>query len=184
MQFLTALFGGSDNTLLNAGFALGIVLILIVLGVWTLKYLSEAGQRVGRGKTRRLQVIDSAQVDGKRKVVIIRRDNIEHVLLTGGPQDLVIETGLIAPAPPQQRRPASARNNRRTRQPEMEDSQNGDYEDSVPRETVDLLRDLARPEPLKPRTSLRHTALVRPVERSNPGVIPMPPNGRVDKSGG
>ena len=36
MQFMTSLFGGSAGTLLNAAFALGIVLVLIVFGLWLL----------------------------------------------------------------------------------------------------------------------------------------------------
>src|SRR6478609_9368791 len=94
MQFMTSLFGGSAGTLLNAAFALGIVIVLIVLGLWLLKMLTRAGERLGRVNDKRLQVVDSATVDGKRKVLIIRRDNVEHVIMTGGPQDLVIESGI------------------------------------------------------------------------------------------
>ena len=104
MQFMTSLFGGSAGTLLNAGFALGIVLVLIVFGLWLLKLLSRATEGMGRGSEKRLQVIDTATVDGKRKVMIIRRDNVEHVVMTGGPSDLVIETGIAVPEAPMRRR--------------------------------------------------------------------------------
>jgi hypothetical protein len=40
-------------------------------------------------------VVDSAAVDGRRKLVIIRRDNVEHLLMIGGPSDVVVETNLI-----------------------------------------------------------------------------------------
>ena len=63
MQFMTSLFGGTENTFLNAAFALGIVLVLIVLGLWGLKLLTRAGANVGRGRKRRLTVVDSAMVD-------------------------------------------------------------------------------------------------------------------------
>jgi len=43
---------------------------------------------------RRLEVIDYASLDGRRKLVLIRRDDVEHLLLTGGPVDVVIETGI------------------------------------------------------------------------------------------
>jgi len=43
---------------------------------------------------RRLEVVDHASVDGRRKLVLIRRDNVEHLLMTGGPVDVVIETGI------------------------------------------------------------------------------------------
>lgn len=47
---------------------------------------------------RRLEVIDHASVDGRRKLILIRRDDVEHLLLTGGPVDVVVETGIKAPA--------------------------------------------------------------------------------------
>ncbi|MFA5958484.1 hypothetical protein [Hyphomicrobium sp.] len=51
---------------------------------------------------RRLEVVDHASIDGKRRLVLIRRDDVEHLLLTGGPVDVVIETGInIAAARPQ-----------------------------------------------------------------------------------
>jgi flagellar protein FliO/FliZ len=43
---------------------------------------------------RRLEVIDHANLDSRRKLVLIRRDDVEHLLLTGGPVDVVIETGI------------------------------------------------------------------------------------------
>ncbi len=45
----------------------------------------------------RIGVIEQASMDGKRKLVLIRRDDIEHLLLTGGPVDVVIETGIREP---------------------------------------------------------------------------------------
>lgn len=51
-------------------------------------------------RTRRLTVIDAAVVDARRRVVLIRRDNVEHLVLIGGPTDVVIESriGLETPA--------------------------------------------------------------------------------------
>jgi len=45
---------------------------------------------------KRLEVIDQVPIDAKHKLVLIRRDNVEHLLLTGGPVDIVIETGIGA----------------------------------------------------------------------------------------
>jgi hypothetical protein len=45
----------------------------------------------------RLGVSEHVMVDGRRKLLLIRRDNIEHLVLTGGPVDLVIETGITPP---------------------------------------------------------------------------------------
>ncbi len=94
MQFITSLIGGSGNSLLTALFALGIVLVLIVLGVWLLKLLFAASSRATRGRNPRLGVVESLSIDPKRQLLIIRRDNVDHLILTGGPQDLLIETGI------------------------------------------------------------------------------------------
>src|SRR5262245_30000508 len=45
----------------------------------------------------RLGVIEQASVDARRKLVLIRRDGVEHLIMTGGPVDVVIETGIQAP---------------------------------------------------------------------------------------
>jgi hypothetical protein len=41
--------------------------------------------------------MEQASVDGRRKLVLIRRDDVEHLIMTGGPVDVVIETGIAAP---------------------------------------------------------------------------------------
>ena len=56
---------------------------------------------------KRLDVVDQANIDGRRRLVLIRRDNIEHLIMTGGPVDVVIETG-IAPKPAERRAPTEA----------------------------------------------------------------------------
>jgi hypothetical protein len=47
-----------------------------------------------------LDVVEHANVDGRRKLLLIRRDDVEHLIMTGGPVDVVIETG-IAYHPPE-----------------------------------------------------------------------------------
>src|SRR5262245_20637141 len=42
----------------------------------------------------RLGVIEQASVDSRRRLVLIRRDDVEHLIMTGGPVDVVIETGI------------------------------------------------------------------------------------------
>ena len=45
----------------------------------------------------RLAVMEQASVDRMRRLVLIRRDDVEHLIMTGGPVDVVIETGIAAP---------------------------------------------------------------------------------------
>lgn len=190
MQFITSLLGGSDNTMLNAAFALGIVLVLIVLGLWVLKLFTNAGESLSRGRNRRLAVMESAVVDGKRKVVIIRRDNVEHVIMTGGPADLVIESGVpvVEPEPMTRRKRAEPAGKpqakpaaERKREPEVAAAPPPSQPHNVPREAIDRLRDLTRPAPLRPRDPLRDTRLLRPGPRTD---IPTGPQLRIDNSAG
>lgn len=43
---------------------------------------------------KRLSVVEHASIDGRRRLVLIRRDGVEHLIMTGGPVDVVIETGI------------------------------------------------------------------------------------------
>lgn len=85
-----------------------IVLIagLIVVGGLLLKgYLSQEGAAAaltggffGPKPEKRLDVVDQASVDGRRRLVLVRRDQVEHLIMTGGPVDVVIETNIESTA--------------------------------------------------------------------------------------
>jgi hypothetical protein len=45
----------------------------------------------------RLAVMEQARVDSRRTLLLLRRDDVEHLIMTGGPVDVVIETGIAAP---------------------------------------------------------------------------------------
>ena len=42
----------------------------------------------------RLAIMEQASVDRMRRLVLIRRDDVEHLIMTGGPVDVVIETNI------------------------------------------------------------------------------------------
>jgi hypothetical protein len=44
-------------------------------------------------------VIDAAAVDGRRRLVLVRRDNVEHLLMIGGPSDIVVEQNIVRAVP-------------------------------------------------------------------------------------
>ena len=52
--------------------------------------------RSNKDRQKRLSVIDATMIDARRRAILIRRDNVEHLILIGGPADIVIESG-IAP---------------------------------------------------------------------------------------
>jgi hypothetical protein len=63
--------------------------IIVVLSI-VLFVLRARGALTAR-RMGRLAVIDYCEVDKNRRLIIVRRDNIEHLLLIGGSQDLLIE---------------------------------------------------------------------------------------------
>lgn len=74
-----------------------IALLLIVVAVWRAFSPRVAGGRRGQ----RIGISEYYEVDKLRRLVIVRRDNVEHLVLIGGPQDIVIEAGIGAvPAAP------------------------------------------------------------------------------------
>jgi hypothetical protein len=86
----------SDMPMLKFVVAFAIVLGLIALTAWILRRISS--NRLGgsaRGRQPRLAVIDAASVDGRRRLVLIRRDNVEHLMMIGGPNDLVVEPNIV-----------------------------------------------------------------------------------------
>ncbi len=76
--------------------ALLIVLVLIGAAAWLVRKFSSgnAGAGANRGRMPRLAVIDAAAVDNRRKLVLVRRDNVEHLIMIGGPTDVVVEPNI------------------------------------------------------------------------------------------
>lgn len=75
--------------------------LIVVAGLLMRGYLAGGGQASSLGGTlfqqkpdRRLDVVEQTTVDGRRKLLLIRRDNVEHLVMTGGPTDVVLETGI------------------------------------------------------------------------------------------
>lgn len=50
-----------------------------------------------RSRRDRIRIVEVVQVDPKRRAILIRRDDMEHLVLVGGPTDIVVETGIAAP---------------------------------------------------------------------------------------
>lgn len=48
----------------------------------------------GRNRKTRLAVMDATAIDSHRRLVLIRRDDVEHLILIGGPTDVVVEQNI------------------------------------------------------------------------------------------
>ena len=84
--------------------ALALVLALVAVIFFLIRRFTDAAATKANGRTRqpRLGVIDVANIDGRRRLVIIRRDAVEHLLMIGGPNDVVIEANIIRAQNPAQ----------------------------------------------------------------------------------
>jgi flagellar protein FliO/FliZ len=98
------------STLVQLVVAFVVVFILMFLAFWLFRRFG--GTRIGgasRGRQPRLAVIDAAAVDGRRRLVLIRRDNVEHLVMIGGPSDVVIEQNIVRAVPVAPARDAAGR---------------------------------------------------------------------------
>ena len=73
-----------------------LVIGLILALAAGLKRLGLASAGAGLGRKRRLAMVETAMLDGRHRLVLVRRDAIEHLLLVGPNTSQVIETGIPA----------------------------------------------------------------------------------------
>jgi len=77
--------------------AIAIVSGLICLMSYGLKYATTHGLVMPRmSKSKRLKLVETLVLDGRRRLVIVQRDNTEHLLLLSLNQDIVVEAHLNA----------------------------------------------------------------------------------------
>jgi hypothetical protein len=122
-----------------------VVLALIGVAAWLVRRFasSRIGANTQRGRMPRLAVIDAAAVDGRRRLVLVRRDNVEHLLMIGGPTDIVVEPNIVRAAQGRDQIPqrsAAAEPPRLAPMPDV-----GGWTDEAPRPEV-----LDHPEPQMP----------------------------------
>lgn len=79
-------------------FVLALLFVLGLIGAAAL-----VARRFGLGQNlrpssgrRRLTIIESMALDGKRRLLLVRRDDVEHLLLLGPSSELVVERGSAA----------------------------------------------------------------------------------------
>ena len=99
IEWFNSVLGEAVGTYAAIGVGLLIVIILIVILLRILR--SFTGGMFGNKSQNRLGVIEAAAVDNKRRLVLVRRDNVEHLIMIGGTSDILVESGInrAAPAP-------------------------------------------------------------------------------------
>ena len=158
---------------LPARFIVAFVLVLALIGLtaWLIRQFGSArASNPGGARNRqpRLAVLDSAIVDARRRLVLIRRDNVEHLILIGGPTDVVVEENIVraqsaaAPAPMQRQAPMRA-------PIELEP----DYDPTlVPYDEPHYDEPVRQAAPPAPRSMPQRQAPRQPAERSAPRPAP------------
>lgn len=106
MQYLTTLLGDGKPLL---QIVLGLAAALLVLLIAVALYRAILGRRIrgaagGRARQPRLGVVDAYELDRQRQLVLIRRDNVEHLVMIGGPNDILIESTISRVSVPQDAR--------------------------------------------------------------------------------
>jgi hypothetical protein len=102
MEWLNNLTGGENGSAINLLIiTLAIFLLVIIIG-WIFRKLSgSAAKKAMRSRVPRLSITDTTKIDEKRWLVMVRRDNIEHLILIGGSNDVVVETNIVRAKVPQ-----------------------------------------------------------------------------------
>ncbi|WP_459584679.1 flagellar biosynthetic protein FliO, partial [Bradyrhizobium diazoefficiens] len=158
-----------------------VVLALIGVAAWLVRRFasSRLGANTQRGRMPRLAVIDAAAVDGRRRLVLVRRDNVEHLLMIGGPTDIVVEPNIVRAAPGRDQLPQRPNAAEPPRLAPMPDA--GSWADEVPRPEM-----LDHPEPQMPEPpprparpsfadEVRRPAPALAERRSEPPLAGFPP---------
>jgi flagellar protein FliO/FliZ len=92
MQWLSDL-PFADNRMVQIGFLAACGLAGLVVLAILYRFVFAHRLRVPGGRTRqpRLGLVDAFSLDGQRQLVLVRRDNVEHLIMIGGPNDVLVE---------------------------------------------------------------------------------------------
>ena len=153
------LFGAEMPLAVRFFLAFLIVLGLIGAAAWAVRRFGSARlSGAVRGRQPRLAVIEYATVDARRRLLLVRRDNVEHLMMIGGPTDVVVEANIVRAAPAAVREPAAPR---------------------IPAPGENLARAIPLPETSNGSWPLQPEAPIMPVQppapaRRGPRIEPMP----------
>lgn len=79
-------------------FVLALVFVIALIGVMALIArrlgLGFPAQAMKTGSARRIGVVEVANLDARRKLVLVRRDDVEHLVIVSPTSETVVETGI------------------------------------------------------------------------------------------
>ena len=155
-------------------FIVSFAIVLVLIGAAAFLVRKFGGKALiprvaARGRAPRLAVVDTASVDSRRSLVIVRRDNVEHLLLIGGPTDVLVEANIsMSGAAVQPTRDAVSEIPAPTIERVMLDRP-----PVVPSTPVPIVREPVSSEPVimpEPRVDVRPEPVLMPEPRPEPEV--------------
>ena len=99
MQWLQSVFGSDGSPVIQYVSIFAVIFAVLTVLVLLVRRLSGGGLAIpgrngARGRQPRLGIVDVYELDRQRQLILLRRDNVEHLLLVGGPNDVVIERNI------------------------------------------------------------------------------------------
>lgn len=93
-DFFAGLVGESFAPVASVVFWVSMLFIAIAFAIWAYRIIQTGRFRRGWGGEIRLDIVDAAPIDTKRRLVLVRRDDVEHLIVIGGHNDFVVESGI------------------------------------------------------------------------------------------
>ncbi len=183
MDMFEQILALTEDRTVRMALALAAVLLLILVFAAIYRRIARRGLSTKRGRVARLAILEAIPVDQRRRLVLLRRDNTEHLVMIGGPTDLVVEEGIHRQA----RQPASKRPVPERAVPERTAPERATPEMSVPDRATPEPTDVPRvpigaklsepvetPKPVTPVPEVRHTPAPSPAPAAKP-IAPVIP---------
>ena len=74
----------------------GVALMALMIWAFRAFFGKASGGSARKVREKRLAIVETATVDPKRTLYLFRRDDVEHLVMIGGPVDVVVEQGIKA----------------------------------------------------------------------------------------
>ncbi|MCJ2058940.1 hypothetical protein MKL09_20625 [Methylobacterium sp. J-048] len=93
------MFGSEGSPIVQYVVIFAVIFTALAAIVFTVRRLTGRsltlpGRTPARGRQPRLGIVDVYELDRARQLILLRRDNVEHLLLVGGPNDVVVERNI------------------------------------------------------------------------------------------
>lgn len=100
-EWIADTFGVGDGIARAMSFIIALAIVFALIGLMVHFLRQFTGNRINAGRNRqpRIAVMDAMNIDTRRRLLLVRRDNVEHLILVGGPTDVVVEQAIVRGTP-------------------------------------------------------------------------------------